>query len=76
MKVAKWGNSLAVRIPVEVAQSLGLQEGDDIELTAAEPKTLGVWRKPTLEELLDEVAKLRGAMPKDLRFDREEANER
>ena len=30
MKVAKWGNSLAVRLPKETAEALGVSEGDDI----------------------------------------------
>ena len=32
MKVAKWGNSLAVRLPASLAFELGLKEGDEIEL--------------------------------------------
>jgi len=30
MKVAKWGNSLAVRLPSELVARLGLKEGDEI----------------------------------------------
>lgn len=29
--VSKWGNSLAVRIPVEIARDLGLGEGSQVE---------------------------------------------
>ena len=32
MHVAKWGNSLAVRLPKSVVEALGLKEGDDIEI--------------------------------------------
>ena len=32
MQVAKWGNSLAVRLPASVIKVLDLQEGDDIEI--------------------------------------------
>lgn len=32
MKVAKWGNSLAVRIPKELAQALKLVEGTEVTL--------------------------------------------
>ena len=35
MKVSKWGNSLAVRIPAEVVDSLNLKEGDEIDLKPA-----------------------------------------
>lgn len=76
MKVAKWGNSLAVRIPSDLVQSLGLREGDEIELKASEGSTLKVARKPSLDELFEEVNKLRGRMPDDFKFDRDEANDR
>lgn len=32
MKVAKWGNSLAVRLPASLVFELGLKEGDQIKL--------------------------------------------
>jgi len=31
--IARWGNSLAVRVPKEVAASVGLREGAVVELT-------------------------------------------
>ena len=31
LQVAKWGNSLAVRLPVECIRSAGLKEGDEVE---------------------------------------------
>ena len=31
LKVAKWGNGLAVRLPAKMAKELGLQEGDIVE---------------------------------------------
>ncbi len=37
MLVAKWGNSLAIRLPVAVTKSLQLREGDDIEVLIAVP---------------------------------------
>ncbi len=76
MKVAKWGNSLAVRLPAAVVEALELSEGDEIEIRAEDGRTLVVNRKPDIEELLARVRKLRGAMPNGFRFDREAANER
>ena len=32
MKVAKWGNSLAVRLPRAHIEALGLREGDEVEI--------------------------------------------
>ena len=31
--IARWGNSLAVRVPREVAASIGLREGGSVEMT-------------------------------------------
>ena len=31
LQVAKWGNSLALRIPAEYVRSIGLKEGDSVE---------------------------------------------
>ena len=32
MQVAKWGNSLAIRLPAAVVQALELQAGDEVEI--------------------------------------------
>jgi antitoxin MazE len=37
-KIARWGNSLAVRLPAEVVRDLGFREGQIVELTANKPK--------------------------------------
>ena len=76
MKVSKWGNSLAIRLPVDVIDGLGLKEGDDVQLRLEGSRDLTVSRKPDLEELFERIRKYRGLMPADFRFDREEANER
>ena len=33
MKVSKWGNSLAVRLPAAVVEALDLKEGDEIAIS-------------------------------------------
>lgn len=76
MKVAKWGNSLAVRIPADVAETLGLMEGDEVELTAGEASAIVVNRLQTREEAVRSLRRFRGTMPVDYRFDRDEANGR
>jgi antitoxin MazE len=32
MQVARWGNSLAMRLPATVVEALKLKEGDEIEV--------------------------------------------
>lgn len=75
MQVAKWGNSLAVRLPASVVQALDLREGEEIELHVVGERSLEVARKARPEELLTRLRRLRGRLPADFRFDRLEANE-
>lgn len=76
MRVAKWGNSLAIRLPSAVVEALDLEEGDDIELHVTGARALEVGRAPTPEDLLQRLRRLRGRLPAGFRFDRLEANER
>jgi antitoxin MazE len=78
MRVAKWGNSLAVRLPAEVVEMLGLKEGDQVDFNADPDKTysLEVIRALTRAEAMEKLRSLRGLMPADYKFDRDEANER
>jgi antitoxin MazE len=76
MQVARWGNSLAVRLPVAVVEALGLKEGDDVEIHLADSRAFGIARKPRREELLKRLRAFRGRLPADFKFDRDEANAR
>lgn len=75
MQVAKWGNSLAVRLPAELVRELGLKEGDQIEVTKSE-STLLVQRQPRADEVLQGLRRLRGKLPKAARLHRDAAHER
>jgi antitoxin MazE len=76
LQVAKWGNSLAVRLPAAVVEVLKLKEGDDIEIHVADDRSLGLARKPGREELLTRLRAFRGRLPPDFKFDRDELNGR
>ncbi|MBR0799116.1 AbrB/MazE/SpoVT family DNA-binding domain-containing protein [Bradyrhizobium jicamae] len=76
MQVAKWGNSLAIRLPAAVVEALELREGDEIEIHVADERNFGVARKPGREQLLTRLRALRGRLPADFKFDRDEANAR
>ena len=76
VRVAKWGNSLAIRLPASVVEALNLQEGDDINVHVVGSRDFGISRKPGREELLKRLRAFRGRLPADFRFDREEANAR
>jgi antitoxin MazE len=76
MQIAKWGNSLAVRLPAAVVEALELKVGDEIEIHVADAGALGVARKPGREALLKRLRAFRGRLPADFKFDRDEANGR
>lgn len=76
MQVSKWGNSYAIRLPKPVVEALELHEGDEVEVTIAEWRTLQIDKKPSNRELLDRLHKFRGKLPADFKFDRDEAGER
>ena len=56
-RIARWGNSLAVRIPRDCAAELGLSEGTAVELTVSDRRLVlaPARRKYTLEELVDAI---------------------
>jgi antitoxin MazE len=53
-QVGKWGNSLAVRIPLPYAKDLGLEEGQELDVSLADGGLLlrPVHHGYTLEELV------------------------
>jgi antitoxin MazE len=76
MQVAKWGNSLAVRLPQAVVEALKLKPGDEIEITVSSGRRFEVARDRTIERALASIRKFRGRMPAGFKFDRGAANER
>jgi len=76
MQVARWGNSLAVRLPAALVEALALREGDDIEIVADDARTFAVRKKPGADAWLDRLRAFRGKLPPDFKFNREEANAR
>jgi antitoxin MazE len=76
MQVARWGNSLAVRLPASVVEALGLKEGDDIEIRVAGERAFDVALDRGRERALERVRALRKPLPPGWRFDRDEANAR
>lgn len=75
MQVARWGNSLAVRLPVELVRRLGLKEGDRVTLVPGKG-ALEVSRQPRPEEVLADLRRFRGRLPEAERLSRDAAHER
>ena len=77
MRTSKWGNSLAVRLPREVVEQLGLKLGDEVELHAGEGKVLTVSAKDAERRAaIEKLREFRGRIPEAFKFDRDAANAR
>jgi antitoxin MazE len=76
MQVAKWGNSLAVRLPRTLVDRLKLKVGDKIEVTDADAQRLVITKADKAAAALQRMKKRSWTAPTDYRFDRDEANSR
>jgi antitoxin MazE len=76
MQVAKWGNSLAIRIPAAVADALELKEGDDIEVVISADRVIEISRNDRRQKALERMRASKWTLPPDWKFDRDEVNER
>jgi antitoxin MazE len=61
-ELARWGNSLAVRIPKDVIKRASLREGDSLELSTAKTGEIKLTAKRrrarkelTLQQMLDQI---------------------
>ena len=64
MQVSKWGNSLALRIPADVARQLGLSEGSGVKAQLTPDGSLSIrparWNR---KAFCADLAEARSAMP-------------
>lgn len=65
LQIAKWGNSLAIRLPIECVKAAGLQEGDSVEaeITPTGEIRLRAERRFDKTAFLDRVRKLHENIP-------------
>jgi antitoxin MazE len=76
MRVSKWGNSLAVRLPAAVVEALDLKAGDQVEIIVAGKREFEVARDRSIDKALARIRQLRRPLPPGFRFNRQEANAR
>ena len=76
MRISKWGNSLAIRLPAAVVDALELKEGDEVEVHVAGELAFGIDRDRSGERALARIRAFRKQLPADWKFDREDANGR
>lgn len=76
MQVAKWGNSLAIRLPSAIVEALSLKEGDEVNVAIIGEREFAIERDQGRERALERIRALRKPLPPGWKFDRDEANER
>jgi antitoxin MazE len=76
MRVAKWGDRLAVRLPKILVDALSLEAGDELEVVDAGRERLAVVKDGRRKQALERLASMRITLPPDDKSDRDEANER
>ncbi len=65
LQLARWGNSLAVRLPMECVRAAGLREGDSIEAEVTPMGEIKLTPAQTFDKtaFLKRLRKLRAGMP-------------
>jgi antitoxin MazE len=76
MQLAKWGNSLAVRIPAEIVKKLGWKEGDELHMELSRNRIVELYEVASPDEIFARLEQFKGTMPEDFKFDRDAANSR
>ncbi len=76
MQVAKWGNSLAIRLPASIVELLDLKVGDNINVHVLGSAECALAREANRADIIERLRKFRGVLPPDFVFDRDEANAR
>lgn len=74
MRVSKWGDSLAVRLPKAVVDELGLKAGDRLEVVSATHERLAVARDESRWRALERMRARALSIPAEYVFNRNEAN--
>jgi antitoxin MazE len=76
MRIAKWGNSLGLRLPATVVQALDLKPGDEIDVCIAGARAFDIARDESRQRAMARIRASRKTLPPDWKFDRDEANAR
>ncbi len=76
MKFAKWGNSIAIRIPAEVVAKLGISPDEEAQIKVTGKDSFEITRDRKRQEAIETLRKLRVVVPNDFAFNRGEIYDR
>jgi antitoxin MazE len=72
MKFAKWGNSIAVRIPADVVVKLGISPNEEAQIKVTGENSFEITRDRSRQQAIEKLRKLRFALPNNYVFNRDE----
>ncbi len=76
MRVSKWGNSLAVRLPKTLVDEMGLRAGDSLTVVRGPDRAISIEKDQRRQREPNRPTDMRIPLPPDCKFDRDEAKER
>ena len=76
MQVSRWGNSLAVRLPKELVEQLGLVAGDALAVVTVDGGRVTLARDTRRADALARMRVRKVRLPENYRFDRDSAHDR
>jgi antitoxin MazE len=76
MQVSRWGDSLAVRLPKDLVERLGLAAGDALTVVAVDDCRVTLARDTRRADALALTGARKVRLPEDDRFDRDAAHAR
>ena len=65
MQVAKWGSSLAIRLPTDLAHALDIKEADDVDVFAEDGKLTIKAKRTDKKIIFDKMSALSKSLPDD-----------
>jgi antitoxin MazE len=76
MKLARWGNSLALRIPAKLVEEMELKEGDEFRLKSFGSIAIHAHKELSRKEAMERIRAMQVPFPPDWKMTREEMNAR
>ena len=76
MKFAKWGNSVAIRIPAEVVAKLGISPNEEAQIKVTGEYSFEITRDRRRQEAIESLRRLARPLPPGYKFNRNEIYDR
>jgi len=76
VKFAKWGNSIAIRVPAEVVTRLGISPDEEAQIKVTGEYSFEVTRDRRREDAIEAIRKLARPLPLGYKFNRDEIYDR